>query len=1061
MSRIGKVKTTIHTQQAMHDGKSRGRGRKIWKWFGWIVFALTLLLVIGAALVWHNRYSLAEFQVRRKLAAMGVDAQLDISGITKQHANISEISLSKNGKIFFKTKQAQIDYEYPNVLEGLLTRIVLKGVYANITLDGQGHIIDDWLPAKKDGSTGFKIPKDGIEINGGEIVWQAPQARGTAKINAEIKTLTNWNADISSDDLIVVTQGGEEEIHLQLSGAVESLSENFLRLSGEVKTRAIGNDQHGLSALASQFNMSIERRPNTQDIALEGWANTKIEQGHNAGLSLGTGVLKLSNIQAVYDKNQGNFKTLNTNWNMNLGAASISDTEKRARWSQKMTAYKGLSSTPIALHFAPYFTRKFDALLKDFNLAGHGVFTLDRHGYAIGFENPLRITSKAQTVMITQAKYAPVLTYRRGSNAMSLFAHVDWLGIRPLKIKDLQLNAISRNGIALDEVRKLTASIKSTSEWSLKKGGQDFRLAPFSMTFGFDHSKTYHGIVVRGSLDYDGLVPGGAVRGLRASGEIKMSFDGTSTKVGYNSDKTVRIKNFVSGSGWQAKDLSFTVRKTENLYQKHGKNQPVHQPVQMHLNTVSVQIISPLGDKHLHTKIADMAVSADLSQHPINWDIGVGGADIRSDDFPSPGTHILAPTAQMQVLQHESGEITFVATSPKMNVETDNVLAADIKVTLQGKPDDFTAEYTVQAARFKQGELLALPIKGTAKMRAGVLSAKAVTYLSSGLDAPVNINFTSQNGRGRAVVTIEEIIFDPGGLQPHIFAPSLSGKLADVNGRVSAKMDFSFGGGTPVNSSGNISLHDLDFGTLVGPFTGVNANLKFSSMYPLKSEGIQTINLGGFDPGLPLKNGSVDFELIDGGVRIHKAVWPLVSEKPDGVDGALSIEPVDWEFGGGENFVLVNVHDLSLGALIAGLGKKDIFATGLISGQLPVRIHDVNVNIEKGALFVKNGGIIKFKSAYTDAAGEKNVAAGYAFEALKNFEYKKLEAHIDGPLDGDMEINLDFIGSNKDVLYGAKFEFNTSFSGELANIAHNTADAFSVDSKMLDVVNMIDKNLKE
>jgi len=95
------------------------------------------------------------------------------------------------------------------------------------------------------------------------------------------------------------------------------------------------------------------------------------------------------------------------------------------------------------------------------------------------------------------------------------------------------------------------------------------------------------------------------------------------------------------------------------------------------------------------------------------------------------------------------------------------------------------------------------------------------------------------------------------------------------------------------------------------------------------------------------------------------------------------------------------------------------------------------VKVEKGELYVRDGGVIQYKSEQLDSiseldgTNEKAVAAmragnyrDAAFEALKNFEYQELRVKIDGALDGPIDVFLKADGKNEDVLGGQPFLFN-------------------------------------
>ena len=143
----------------------------------------------------------------------------------------------------------------------------------------------------------------------------------------------------------------------------------------------------------------------------------------------------------------------------------------------------------------------------------------------------------------------------------------------------------------------------------------------------------------------------------------------------------------------------------------------------------------------------------------------------------------------------------------------------------------------------------------------------------------------------------------------------------------------------------------------------------------------------------------------------------------------------------------MRIENVSIGEFLKDVGDGALTATGDIEGMLPIVMSGVDVQVENGVLWVKNGGVIQYKSeqlesiSELDGTNERAVAAiragnyrDAAFEALKNFEYKELRVEIDGALDGPIDVYLKADGKNDDVLGGQPFLFNINLQGELLNI---------------------------
>ena len=1008
----------------------------------WLLLVLAILASIALTLIWYNRTSLLESQIRKLLAKQGYEVTLDISKLTKTQAIASDIEMRKNGVVFFKTKRAIIDYNFG---KRMAQRIALEQPYLKIELAKNGKITSSWMPPKSDNPRKLLLPPQGLSIEGGVIDWQVTLGEtneagiGQTHMDANIASATHWSANISgtkavfnaemlkgdiTHDIFIETKNGQS---FDVFGAV----------SGQgLRTELLPQNPLQAKTLKSQFKLSITRAKTDAKPEISGWYMTKI-----TGLSLPDYTVANADIHIRNFKKTAD-NQINGHWQMNAQGGQISNLHMRANLADKLTSHSALEDTPIAKYFTNNLRNKAAQLLGGFDVSGQGTFRASPAGYVIALEQTLRLqaadqVSGQQTIIFTPQK-ADFIDYNKARQTMTMQADIHWSGKQALAVKNFTMQARSANGAKLDSIQNMSARIRSQKQWRPHNGAQNIRLAPFDIDFAYaDQGDNIRNVTIKGGIDYDGPVPGGDVIGLVADGVMNVRLRGNTFTLGYTPTKPLSIANFTNPSGWTSKALQFTMEPQTDLLRKTSRTNVMGAK----LRNVRTQIIGPEDKRHLNAQFETMNIRADFAKSPIHWQIGVQNTDIKSEDFPAPGTHIISPNADLNVYQAQSGLMTFDLLSPDTFVSTDNAKIKNLNIGLQGSPDNMAFTYNAGSVTMVGGTVPVLPMHGTAQLKSGVLIGRAITNLPKTKDTPIDIQFRSKDGQGRAKIIIPKIIFDPRGLQPQQLVPVLRGKLAEVSGEASAEFDFVFGGGQPVQSSGWADLKGLDVGTLVGPLSGVNAKLVFTSIFPLKTEGVQTATLSGFDPGFPLKNGTIKFAIVPGGIKIIEAVWPI--ENISGTAGKIYLSPTDWRFADVENRVEVNVENVGLGTMLANIGKDKFSATGQVFGTLPARINGVDVLIENGVLAVEDGGVIRYKSATTDATAARNKNAEYAFKALENFHYKQLEARIDGPIDGDMALKIVFDGQNQDVLGGQTFQFNTLVLGELANIARNLTSSFS------------------
>ena len=1007
--------------------------------------ALALSAVV-ASIIWLNRTSLAENQIRKFMAKEGYDVTLDVKKLTKSQVTIANIVVSKDKDVFFKASRVVADYD---LSERKALRVELVKPYLKVEFDIKGNITSPWMKQGTGNTESLALPPNGVTIKDATIDWRLMRDKdillgtGQADVSADINSDIDWTANITGTKIKFNTDTLKGDIEHDIF--IETKDGKTFDIFGSINGQSLRTELLPLTNLQTQsvkstFKLNFMRAQNTASPMLTGWGEAHINGLSTQDYTAQNIDLKIEHLRMDTDG------IGSADWQIDTKATRIRDDDMRANIANKLTVHNAMATTPIARHFTQGLYEKAEKLLTGFALDGDGKFTSSNTGYEINLVRPLALQGNDQTVSFTQ-KSVDFVQYNKANKLMSLQADMNWSGAQALELTNFTMDAKSATGIKLDTIKNMKARVHSLSTWRLHNDGDDIRLAPFDLGFAYeDQGKGARNINMTGGIDYDGPVPGGYVLGLKTNGAMGLQVQGGDFILGYTPSGPLSIGEFTNSSRWATKSLKFILEPQPNLLRKIAQSNIMRTS----LKDVHTQIVGPMDKRHLDARFGSLDVTTNFAKSPQRWQVTVGGTDIKSENFPAPGTRIISPSAELQIIQSKGGQMTFDISSPATRVATDNALIENLQIILGGSPDDIALEYQAGSVTMVGGAVPVLPMHGTARLTSGELMGHAITNLPRTEDTPIDIHYRSKDGLGSAKILIPKIIFDPKGLQPQQLVPILRGKLAEVSGEVSAEFDFVFGDGQPVQSSGWADLTNLDIGTLVGPLSGINSQLTFTSIFPLKTDGIQTATMDGFDPGFPLNGGTFQFETIPDGIKLHQAQWPI--ENIVGTAGKIFLTPTDWQFGDIENLVTVNVEDVGLGTVLAGIGKDKLSATGQVFGTLPAKIKGVDILIDGGMLGVKDGGIIRYKSTATDAAATRNENAAHAFKALENFQYKQLEALIDGPIDGNMSLKVVFDGQNPDVLSGQPFLFNTVVNGELANIARNLAGAFSNEENLSRII---------
>ena len=437
------------------------------------------------------------------------------------------------------------------------------------------------------------------------------------------------------------------------------------------------------------------------------------------------------------------------------------------------------------------------------------------------------------------------------------------------------------------------------------------------------------------------------------------------------------------------------------------------------------------GERSFATQAAAVKGQGILTQNggalSQTWDMALTDGRMTSPTFPLENTDIFSPDAKVKISMSEGGPPVFDINSPQTQVSSSLVSTDEIAVKIAGSPENLVVDYDAKLFRFADPSLPEIPMAGQTRLIDAQWTGESMAWLPEDLTTPIDISFKFEEGVGSADIDIKALQFTPKGLQPQSLVKNLRGKLAEVDGLVSASIQLGFGEGIPLTSSGRAEIENMNLAISAGPISGLNTSLQFSSFFPLKTSGRQTVRIAAFDPGFPLPEGEIEFEILPGKMKVHSAEWPMAG-------GRVYIDPLVWDFESDENHAVLVIDRVAIQDMLESQEESKFEITGAVSGRLPVKISGVSVNVENGKLSVPGGGVIKFTHEGTDLAGAQNQAAGVAFDALKNFRYDALEADINGPLDGVIRLQTIFSGFNGEVFEGQPFEFDLELEGELMNL---------------------------
>jgi len=350
------------------------------------------------------------------------------------------------------------------------------------------------------------------------------------------------------------------------------------------------------------------------------------------------------------------------------------------------------------------------------------------------------------------------------------------------------------------------------------------------------------------------------------------------------------------------------------------------------------------------------------------------------------------------------------------------------------------ADFTIDAIRSgAPGPILApVAAKGTVAFADQRLSANG--QLDALLDiatdqAPLanwtlSHHLTSKSGAARLVWP--PFGFTPGGLQPKSLYGGLT-QLTDVSGAVGATIDATWRG-TASTSTGTIQLSELSFGTAGQRIAGIDADVRFANLWPLRSEPGQALTVRRITGVSDLSDIAFVFSVLPG-APANGPIIAITDGSARFAEGRLSFANSRLELGRGLSLLPVRVDGLSIAALAALTGVDGISGTGSMSGRLPVTIDGARIAVDAGQLTADHPGRLQVKSpSVRQALAGTADQVDLLLEALEDFHYDQLNVTVNKDLNGTAQITLGTEGNNPAVLDGYPFRFNINLESNLDNL---------------------------
>ena len=234
-------------------------------------------------------------------------------------------------------------------------------------------------------------------------------------------------------------------------------------------------------------------------------------------------------------------------------------------------------------------------------------------------------------------------------------------------------------------------------------------------------------------------------------------------------------------------------------------------------------------------------------------------------------------------------------------------------------------------------------------------------------------------------------------------------------GKIKLKAQSTWSNDKETRLSTDINVEDAGGNVNAILFSGLSFDHQLKILPNLKSSQSSEIRLNTVDSGVTISNIKLQLAAT---TSSRGSLPRVVVRQAQGeiVGGTFIADDMVYDPNLSKNSVLIKVSDLDLAEVVKTQQLENITATGRLDGRLPVEITKEGINIADGGLTNQiRGGTIRYTPQNVTAQLKQDPITGLTLDALRDFRYSDLQAHVSYRPDGALTINLEMKGVSPEV----------------------------------------------
>jgi len=610
--------------------------RRRWAWVLWGLLSLILFVSLIGLWAWTQRYALMEDYIIDAFAEAGFDADLDISSVTKTQASIQDIRLQRDGQDILRVETLRAEYIWPDIRDGKFKRLHVEGATGRLDLGSDWLPSDKWIgdllpkPGGSSDNAASSFPENGVSLTESTLLLTSPLGEAKLFIDAEIPAADTFESEITLAPSDLSYGGyaakGAGFATLQKTG-------DDLRVIGRTQTAALSNPK--LDLIDADLNIdgtfNLDAMTYVGGLSLDG-------DGLSSEL-VATGPARLAWDGQI--SLQDDIDAAGT-WSVDIQMARSPRQARAEELAETLSLFPALSVVPVTEHYAPDIRETVLDFIVGSDVNGQGRLTFGPEGFSINPVGVVSIESPRNRLFLESRSDEDFYRFEKGKSMISAQMNAQFKTPVALKLTDIQLEAMSANGVKIGGIQSFAANLTTGTDWHTRdESRRPVRLGPLNAAVSYGTGREPRRLSVKTALDYDGDLPGGYVEGLNLEGKLDVRlYDGRQVlDFTPKPDSLVTLDMLETPTSWRGHDISFRLDPTESLLARTPKSTVLAATLKASDFTLRQDAAAKLKSQCLDLQSAEMKLAGTLLPDKTQtWSVKFEDAKYSSETLPGPGT---------------------------------------------------------------------------------------------------------------------------------------------------------------------------------------------------------------------------------------------------------------------------------------------------------------------------------------------------------------------------------------------------------------------------------------